>query len=252
MVLSKRIIIVLISGILHISINAQNYHLIYETDVFSISLKQAAEGEDITPYSFEKGQYHILTFKNKKAISFQKDTILSAFDSLWTNSYDSHSYLIIDRKKARHQWVMALCNENVNKVYVRSFEKNDWQKTDPLSPPVIDEFTQMIFDKIAREKDTIFEWKPPEIDFYKDTQEINGYTCKKAYLHSDKRPLTIWYTEEIDFNWCFSDYRNLIPGTIVLIEFEGKPTFELLSIKELDTDNLPVRKEIIKKLRRLK
>ncbi|PLX07881.1 MAG: hypothetical protein C0596_09070 [Marinilabiliales bacterium] len=241
-----------IVGLFSLSVSAQNYHLVYETDVFSISLKMAAEGKDTTPYSIEKGQYHILTFKDKKAFSFQKDTILSAFDSLWTNSYDSHSYLIIDRKKTRHQWVMALYNKNVDKVYVRSFDKSDWQKTDPLSPPVIDEFTQMIFDKIAREKDTIFEWRLPEIDFYEDSKEINGYTCKKAYLHSEKRPLTIWYTEEIDFNWCFSDYRYLIPGTVVLIELEGKPTFELLSVKELDPDNLPVRKEIIKKLRRLK
>ena len=246
------IIIFLTAIIISISANAQNYHLIYETDMPNYIFQKDTTNSTNTTIEWVKGKYHILTYKFKTAISFDKDTVVtsSGYKIHQNNSYNN--YVVFNRKKSRHISVMAYYNEKVNKVFINNFENIDWQKTDPLSPPVISELLKSTIKKIEIENDTVIEWSPPEINFYEDTKQINGYTCKKAYLHSPKRPLTIWYTEEIDFNWCFSDYRYLIPGTVVLIEFEGKPTFELLSIKELDTDNLPVRKEVIEKLRKLR
>jgi hypothetical protein len=45
-------------------------HITYIGDIYSISLKQAANKKSETHYSIEKGYHHILIFKDKKAIFF--------------------------------------------------------------------------------------------------------------------------------------------------------------------------------------
>ncbi len=233
-------------------VKAQNYHLIYETDIFSISLKQAAEGKSESSYSIEKGYQHILSFKDKKAINFQHDTILTNIDSIWTN-YDSYkSYLVIDRKKTRFQWVMALYNKKVKKVYVNNYNKKAWLNIDPLSPPVYDEGYEFIHEAFKSKLDSLPKWKAPELTYTELNKEINGYSCKNVIVVNGQREYNVWYTEEINFNWCFDDYRFLIPGTVVLIEKDSKTTFELLSVKPLDYNNLPVMKEVVYKLLKLK
>jgi len=252
MKVANLIITLLTVGIISISANAQSYHLIYETDISNIIFVKDSIQQQNTKFEWVKGKHHILTLKNKKAITFDKDTVVTSigYKMYQNNSYNS--YMVFDRKKTRNISVMAYFNKKVNKVFINNLENIGWQKTDPLSPPVISELLQSTIKKIEIEKDTIIEWKAPEIDFYDEIKEINGYTCKRAYLNSVKRPLTIWYTEEINFNWCFSDYRYLIPGTVILIEHEGETTFELKELKPLDYDNLPIRKKVFDKLRKLK
>ena len=225
-------------------ITAQNYHLIYETDIYAVSLKQAAEGKSESKYSIEKGHQHILSFKDKKAINFQIDSIKTNYDFYKT-------YLVIDKKKTRFQYVMANYNEKVKKVNINGYDKKTWRKNDPLSEPVLGKEHSYINEIYKSKSDSISAWKALEIKYNTQTQTINNYLCKNATVLKGKWTYNVWYTEEINFNWCFNDYRFLIPGTVVLIEKDDKIIFELLSIKPLDYDNLPVRKEIIESLVKL-
>ncbi|MDD2634001.1 MAG: hypothetical protein PHW82_00715 [Bacteroidales bacterium] len=233
-----------------VTINAQNYHLVYKTDIYSVDLKQAAEGDKTSSYSTEKGYQHILSFKDKKALNFQQAKTDTSISTIGDNFNAHKNYLIIDRKKNKFQWVMAFYNKKAEKVYINGYDKKAWCKNDPLSKPVLYK-NEKDFIETYKFNDIFPEWEAPEITYTEETKEINAYSCKNVTVVNGQQTYNVWYTEEINYNWCFNDYRVLIPGTVVLIEHKGKVRFELLQIEILDFEKLPVRKEIIEELLKL-
>ena len=250
----KSIKIISIVAILTFSIGlvkAQNYHLIYETDIFSIDLNKAALNDTSSKFSVKKGQHHIITFKNKKAISFQLDTLQTNENSFF-NPNKHNSYLIVDNKKSKYQWVIAGYNKKVDKIFVNSYDKKAWLNNDPTIEPAITEEYKFINEAIKSKFDSLPKWKAPEITYTEQNKEINGYFCKHAIVLTHEQILSVWFTEEINFNWCFADYRVLIPGTVVQIEKENKIVFNLVSIAEYDENKSIIKLEIINNLRKLK
>ena len=93
---SKLQIILMLMLISTALINAQNYHLVYETDIYSIDLKQAAGGSSNSTYSVEKANQHLLTLQNKKAVSFKSDIVIDNKDSICANYKSYKNYMVVD------------------------------------------------------------------------------------------------------------------------------------------------------------
>ncbi len=88
----------------------------------------------------------------------------------------------------------------------------------------------------------------PKIEYTNKTQTIKGYKCKNAVVTNYERVYEVWFTDEIDYNWGFEDYRFLIPGTVIYIEYKDKPYLEFVSIEELNYEKIPINKKIVKEV----
>ncbi|MDD4148800.1 MAG: hypothetical protein PHE33_02110 [Bacteroidales bacterium] len=245
------LMLILISSTL---LNAQNYHLMYETDIYSIDLKQTAGESSNSTYSVEKAHQHLLTLQNKKAVSFKSDIVIDNKDSICVNYNSYKNYIVVDRKKTRFQSLMARYDNKLKKA-ISSYDKKAWRKIAPLSEPKLNNdeklFREIYKCEYKKIHDTLPIWTVTELKYTEKTKTISGYDCKNVIVIDGIKKVNVWYTEEIEFNWCFYDYRFLIPGTVVLIEQDDKIIFELLRINILDFDDLPVKKEIIDELFKL-
>ena len=150
---------------------------------------------------------------------------------------------------------MARYDNKFKKAIITSYDKKTWRKIAPLSEPKLNNeeklFREIYESEYKKMHDTLPIWTAPELKYTEKTRTISGYDCKNTIVIDGVKKVSVWYTEGIEFNWCFYDYRFLIPGTVVLIEQDDKIIFELLRINILDFDSLPVKKEIIDELFKL-
>lgn len=78
---------------------------------------------------------------------------------------------------------------------------------------------------------------------------INGFNCKEAILQLyDNEAYTVWFTDEMDYSWCFDNFFSAFPGTVITAKSGDETLFELLEIVDTDFSNIPFTKEQIDSL----
>lgn len=227
---------------------AQNKHITYIGEVFSVSFYNDSVKKTHSYYQVEKGYHDILVFNDKKAITFQQDTILTHKDSIWENMSRYNYLSLFDKKQSSTKSIHAYYNKKAEKVFISDYKPDVWKKIAPdKRSEIIDAFQQDIMNAMAAKgMDTSFI--PPEIEYKDKTKTIKGYNCKNAIVYDNKKVYDVWFTEEINYNWCFEDYRFLIPGTVIYIEYDNKPYLEFVSIEDLDYDKIPLKEKIVKEV----
>lgn len=225
---------------------AQDKQLSYVGDIYFISLKEAAEKTPNAIYKLEKGIHNILIFNDKKAIFYRDTRTYMAFgkDSIGKNNYLQYDLNLFDKKKksVKNIWLTYILETDSIKIDKNSNKK--WTKITPNKKPKLTEKT-IAWLAYLESQGINTEFTPPEIIYTDETMQIGDYICKKALVTEGQRKYNVWFTEEIQYNWCFDDFKYLIPGTVILIEYEGKPFLEFVSIEELDYDKLSIEKNII-------
>jgi GLPGLI family protein len=224
---------------------AQNKHITYIGEIYTVSMKQAAGKNSKSNYSVEKGYHHILVFKDKKAISLRRDTIMTNNDSILGNMSRSNFLSLFDKNQNATKTTTAYYNKKADKVFFSDYKPDVWRKIAPdKRVEIIDAFQQdIISTMVAKGMDTSF--MPPKIEYTDKVKTIKGYNCKNAIVTDNKKVYYVWFTEEINYNWCFDDYRFLIPGTVIYIEYDSKPYLEFVSIEDLDYNKIPLDKKIV-------
>lgn len=225
---------------------SQSKHLTYVGDIYFISLKGAAENTPDAIYKLEKGIHNILVFDDKKAIFYKDTRTYLAFgkDSISNSNYLQYDLSLFDKKKksVKNIWLTYIIETDSIKMDKNSIKK--WTKITPDKKPKLTEKT-IAWLAYLESQGINTEFTPPDILFTDETKQIGDYNCKKALVTDGNRKYNVWFTEEIKYNWCFDDFKYLIPGTVILIEYEEKPFLEFVSIKDLDYDKLSIDKKII-------
>lgn len=73
----------------------------------------------------------------------------------------------------------------------------------------------------------------------KSIRKIGEYNCKAIEYSHYGKSLIVWYTKEMEYNWANLDFKNNIPGMIVLIEDnKGEPVFELINVQMLNIKDI--------------
>jgi len=229
---------------------AQNKNLTYIGDIYSISRKQAADKKSETHYSVEKGYHHILIFKDKKAIMFRQDSILGSIDSVPKTLSDYKFLSLYDRKSSSVKYISARYNEKNDRVYTNEQEFRIWQKITPDKKPDLTGTEEEWIKSLYKQFDSIPKWEAPIYQYSDSVKTIHGFSCKNVNVRNGQREYNVWFTEEINYNWCFDDYCYLIPGTVIYIEYDNKPYLEFVSLEDLDYDQLPLNKKIVKEVLR--
>lgn len=227
---------------------AQNKHITYIGEVFSVSFYNDSVKKPHSDYQIKKGYHHILVFKDRKAISFRLDTTLTSGDSS-RNIMPNHKFLsLFDKKQNATKTITTYYNKKADKVFFSDRNPDVWKSIAPDKEPVYSEQEKEWLAFVFQRFDSIPKWTAPVYQYTDSVKTIHGYNCKNVYVKDGKREYNVWYTEEIYYNWCFDDYRFLIPGTVIYIEYDNKPYLEFVSIEDLDYDKLPLEKKIVKEV----
>ena len=227
---------------------AQNMHITYIGDIYSISLKQAANKKSETHYSIEKGYHHILIFKDKKAITFQQDTIVANADSIPKILSDYQFLSLFDKKSGSAKYITSRYSAKSKRVYNSEHESQIWRKITPDKEFKINETEEEWIKSIYKQLDSLPQWEAPIYQYLDSVKTIHGFSCKNVNVRNGKREYNVWFTEEMYYNWCFDDYRFLIPGTVIYIEYDNKPYLEFVSIEDLDYQKIPIERKMVKEV----
>lgn len=181
--------------------------------------------------------YYVYVYKDKRAISFYDDKNYKNFNTLQVD--------LFDRKKFKTISLNVNQIKRSGKIYVTPWADQTWIKIDPMQKPYMDDLLKNAIGKAFENKDSMPQWKAPEVIFTDSTRTIGNYYCKNAVVKNIKHIISVWYTEDINYNWCFSDFKFLIPGTVVMEEKNGKLDFMLEEVSE--TNKIDVKlKEVFK------
>jgi hypothetical protein len=175
--------------------------------------------------------FYIYVYKDKRALSFVESNLEKKTQ---TKSVD-----LYDRKKSEFIGLYVRKSDKTGDIYITRWRKKDWCKIDPMHPPYIDEFMEESITEAMKKKDSLWTWQPPQIAFTDSIKTIGEYKCKNAIVTEGKTVYNVWYTEQFDYSWCFSDYRFLIPGTVIYSERNGEIDFVLEEItypKKIDEE----------------
>ncbi len=246
----NKLLLSTIAVIFSFYIFAQDKHITYIGEIFSFSFEKDSLNRSIPTYCTEEGYLHILVFKDKKSISFMQDTILSHSDSIRENSSCHQSFILNDRNHTSTKSVRIFYNNKIDKVFFEKFKPDVWRVIAPDKEPVYSqeekEWREIFYFKF----DSLPQWEAPVYQYSDSVKIIHGFSCKNVNVKDGKREYNVWFTEEMHYNWCFDDYRFLIPGTVIYIEYKNKPYLEFLRIEDLDYKKSPVEKVIIKSVLR--
>jgi len=227
-----------------ISLLAQNKHIKYIGDIYYVSMK-GHEGK--TPdaiYKCEKGVHNLIIFNEKKAIFYKdkRSTAEFANDSLNEYKYLFYDVELFDKKKKSNKSINITYYVESDSVKIDKTSDKKWTKITPDKKPKLTEKTIAWYEYLESQGiDT--EFIPPEIIYTDETRQIKAYNCKKAFATEGQRKYTVWFTEDIKYNWCFEDFRYLIPGTVILVEYDNQPYLEFVSIEDLDYNKLSLNKK---------
>lgn len=224
----------------------QDKHITYIGDIYSVSLKGAAEKTPDAIYKIEKGIHNIIVYKEKKAIFYKEknssNDIANDTAGKFINSY--FDLVLFDKKHNSSKLVWGTYNPETNLVKIDKTCKKKWTKINPNEKPELTEDKEIWYTYLES-IGVSTEFNPPVIDYTDEIEELKGFQCKIAYVREGERVYKVWHTEEMNYNWCFEDYRNLIPGTIIKIEYDGESFLELLSIEDLDYNKISVNKNLM-------
>ncbi|HOZ30471.1 MAG TPA: hypothetical protein PLL66_06100 [Bacteroidales bacterium] len=240
----KTITFLIITTIFAVSVLAQDKHITYTGDIYSVSLKGAAGETPNAIYKLEKGIHNILVFDDKKAVFYSEPQSEPTKDSISSNKYCFYDFNLFDKKKKSSKNIKITYITETDSIKKDKNSDEKWIKMKPDKKPKLTEET-IAMQAYLESQGINTEFTPPEIIYTDDIKQIGDYHCKKAMVTEGQRKYTVWFTEEIKYNWCFDDFRYLIPGTVILIEYEEKPYLEFVSIEELNYDKLSIDKKII-------
>jgi len=224
----------------------QDKHITYIGDIYSVSLKGTAEKTPDAIYKIDKGIHNIIVYKEKKAIFFKEKNSTNEIANDTNNQYTNNYFdlQLFDKKHKTSKLVWGIYNPETNSVKIDKNCNKKWTKITPNQKPELTEDKEIWYTYLES-IGVSTEFKPPVIDYTDETEELKGYQCKIAYAKEGERVYKVWYTESMHYNWCFDDYRNLIPGTIIKIEYDGESFLELLSIEDLDYNKISVNKNLM-------
>lgn len=223
---------------------SQDKHITYLGDVFYIDLASAAHKDSTVKHYKEKDNHHILVFEDKKAILFRKEIDYTRRDSMIFNNYKRYYPTLFDKKKEASRHLSLLHNYSTGDIFANNRHSPEWKKITPLEDPEL--FKQEKNYIVSYYKDSLdISFHPPEIKHTGNTKTIKGYLCKNAIVVKGKRTYDVWYTEEIDYHWCFDDYNYLLLGTPIMIYYEGEPYLEFVSIEDIDYNKIPIDNYVV-------
>lgn len=254
----KTLIILVFTVILTNSIFSQNKHLIYSSTLDNTLI--ADKSHSNVRLNLEENIFHLLIINNKNSITYYERPELQIIDSLGNIILEEGEVKLFNKPK--HEFTTSNYIQNFKKdTFYLNFTPKTWIKID-------NSHLKSKYDNVEKEIKYL-QTTNQDISFNKDlhseyimkfttglnTKEINGFLCKEGVLNvTDIESYHVWFTEEINYNWCFDDFRAIIPGTIVqLTKNETKETvFELKKIKELDYSDIKFTKQQISELMKRK
>jgi GLPGLI family protein len=229
-----------------LSLSAQNKHITFIGDIYYVSMK-GHEGK--TPdaiYKNEKGVHNLIIINDKKAVFYKDKRSVAEYnnDSLNEYKYLFYDVELFDKKKKSSRNLNITYFVESDSVKIDKTSDKKWDKITPDKKPKLSEKTIAWYEYLESQGIST-EFIPPEIVYSEETKQINGFNCKKAFVALGQRKYTVWFSEDIKYNWCFQDFRYLIPGTVILMEYDEKPYLEFVSIEDLDYNNLSLNKKIL-------
>lgn len=233
----KKILLIIISLFLCIPLFSQYTIIKYKSD-FPVFYYEMKSGELTNPkIEPEMQDYYIYVYKDKRAISYYYRSIHKHSNTMLLD--------LFDRKKSKTISLNVSQSEHSGKIYITTWARQNWMDINPTKKPYVDDLLQSYIDKALADKDSVPQWKAPEIIYTDSTRTIGKYNCKNAMVKANNDVLSVWYTQDINYSWCFSDFWFLIPGTVVLQEKNGKLDFVLEEISETNSID-PKLKEAFK------
>jgi GLPGLI family protein len=224
----------------------QNKHLIYSGEIFTVSYRGTSKESPEAIYRHEKGTHNILIFDDNKSLFYREANAYEKTekDSSLQQKLETYQFVLADRHKKSSKIVLATYDTTNDSVYFDSSSDKKWRKIKPMKEPKLTQDEKAFKSFLESEHKLNTGFIAPVINYNDNTRIINGYNCKNAIVIDNSRTYSVWFTEEMQYNWCFDDYRFLIPGTVILIEYEGNPYFEFLRIENLDYSKIAVKEKI--------
>lgn len=219
----------------------QDKHITYLGNIFFLSYTKNEYNKLESIYDKKKGYHNILVFKNKKAVSYRFDTIPTRIDSVIKKHH--YDVTLFNKKKNKTRFTSFVYNEKKGEFYFNKSIRDWHENLADLKPDYDPESNYMKL--LSTKKGSNIKFKTPIVEYTDKTKNIKGYHCKNAIVNSYNDEYNVWYTEEIDYHWCFADFNYLLSGTPIMIYYKGEPYLEFVSIEDIDYNKIYIDNKVI-------
>lgn len=225
----------------------QDKHLVYSGEIYTVSYKGSTKESPEAIYRHEKGIHNILIFDDNKSMFYRESNTYDnpTNDSTIKSSIKNYQITLSDKKKKASKIILITYDKSDRSVNIDKNSDKKWTKIKPTKEKKQTKEDKAFFGLLESQHGIKTTFSAPEIVYTPKAQKINGYDCKNAIVTDNSRIYTVWYTEEMNYNWCFEDYRYLIPGTVIKIEYNNETYLEFVRIEDLDYSKISLNKKIV-------
>lgn len=232
----------------------QNKHLVYLSTLNNAIVTGGSSS--FIDIDSSENLFHLLIVSKKNSITYAERPEVQIIDSLGNKLSENREIKLFKKRKHECTSTQYIHSYRRDTLYL-NLNMRSWIEIDST-------YLRAKYDQIEKEI-KLLQAINPDIDFSEElhtkyfmefkkglnTKMINGFLCQEGILNvTDIESYHVWYTEEMCYNWCFDDFRSIVPGTIVqLLKNDTEEiVFELIEVKELDYKDILLTKHQISEL----
>ncbi len=185
--------------------------------------------------------YKSIWFNKNKGLSYNAPVSIVKLNpnQAEKKNFINYSVTLLDKKVNSFNYFQYSLDTISNKSSF-NFNNQNWSSIDGYLNPKID--NNFKIENVNGDTKRNFKIKKQ-----KDVKVISGYECNLLHVSEYGRNYNVWYTNDFNYNWLFLNFVYELPGTVILIEEDGKTVLELVSVEELNYDQTDIKtKDLLK------